>query len=62
MIEEAIKFQEELPRLQLIVALLSLYEEEKYPLAKSVGSIGGAITQNFILYNQSTDTYTRIKK
>lgn len=52
MIEKAIEYRQTLTRVQLIAALMSLYKEEKYALKKSVGSIGGAVSQEFLYYNQ----------
>lgn len=48
-------------RKRLTEKLLHLYECEFYPLAKTAGEIGGAISQHFIKYDKYTDTYTRIK-
>ena len=48
-------------RKRLTEKLLHLYECEFYPLAKTAGAIGGAISQHFIKYDKYTDTYTRIK-
>lgn len=61
MIEKAIEYRQTLTRVQLIAALMSLYKEEKYALKKSVGSIGGAVSQEFLYYNQKNDSYTRLK-
>lgn len=61
MIEKAIEYRQTLTRVQLIAALMSLYKEEKYALKKSVGSIGGAVSQEFLYYSQKNDSYTRIK-
>ncbi len=49
-------------RKKLTEKLLHLYDCEFYPLAKTAGAIGGAITQHFIKYDKCTDTYTRIIK
>lgn len=48
-------------RKKLTEKLMHLYDCEFYPLAKTAGAIGGAITQRFLKYNKYTDTYTRIK-
>jgi hypothetical protein len=61
MIEKAIEYRQTLTRVQLIAVLMSLYKEEKYALKKSVGSIGGAVSQEFLHYNQKNDSYTRLK-
>lgn len=61
MIEKAIEYRQTLTRVQLIAVLMSLYKEEKYALKKSVGSIGGAVSQEFLYYSQKNDSYTRIK-
>ncbi|WP_455259741.1 hypothetical protein [Ruminococcus sp.] len=50
-----------LSRKELTKRLLLLYGKEVYPLAKTVGSIGGSISQSFLKYDKYTDTYTRIK-
>lgn len=52
MIEKAIEYRQTLTRVQLIAVLMSLYKEEKYALKKSVGSIGGAVSQEFLYYSQ----------
>ena len=48
-------------RKKLTKKLLHHYDCEFYPLAKTAGAIGGAITQRFLKYDKYTDTYTRIK-
>ena len=56
MIEKAIEYRQTLTRVQLIAVLMSLYKEEKYALKKSVGSIGGAVSQEFLHYNQKNES------
>lgn len=48
-------------RKKLTEKLLHLYDCEFYPLAKTAGAIGGAITQRFLKYDKYSDSYTRIK-
>lgn len=61
MIERVINKNQTLRRVDLINALLVEYSANVYKLNKSLGSIGGAVTNNFITYNKTNDTYTRVR-